>query len=83
MAFSVSVVVHIGLILLCAGMYWGLVPSTMLFGIDTRWSERPSVEELELEEIVLLPPLKTPEAGGRMTQSAPVLESLKATSSRL
>lgn len=81
-AFSVSVAVHIGLILLCAGLYWGLVPSTMLFGIDTRWSEQPPVEELELEEIVLLPPLKTQEAGG-MTQSAPVLKSLKPTSSSL
>lgn len=82
-ALSVSAVVHGVLILLCAGFYWGLVPSTMLFGIDTRWSQPPPVEEFELEKIVLLPLLKTQEAGGRMTQSAPVLRSLKATSSSL
>ena len=82
-ALAVSAVVHIGLILLCAGFYWGLVPSTTLFGIDTRWSEQPPVEEFELEKIVLLPPLKTEEAGGRLTQAAPMLGSLKATSSSL
>jgi hypothetical protein len=80
-AFSISVAVHLGLILLCAGLYWGLVPSTVLFGIDTRWSQPPLIEELELEEFVLLPPLKTQQAGGEMTQPSPVLKSLKMTSS--